>query len=144
MSVLAEAGFSTKSGSVITITRWPKGAKGSGPAANAPNAETIKVNRKELEMGSAQSIVLQDGDTISVPEAEKYTVTGYVRSPGVFELGSDINVLQALAIAGGATEQGATNRVEIQRVGVEKPLKNVKMTEMVKPGDIITVPRKRI
>lgn len=144
MSVLAEAGFSTKSGSVITITRWPKGAKGSGPAANAPNAETIKVNRKELEMGSAQSIVLQDGDTISVPEAEKYTVTGYVRSPGVFELGGDINVLQALAIAGGATEQGATNRVEIQRAGVEKPLKNVKMTEMVKPGDIITVPRKRI
>ena len=144
MSVLAEAGFSTKSGSVITITRWPKGAKASGPAANAPNAETIKVNRKELEMGSAQSILLQDGDTISVPEAEKYTVTGYVRSPGVFELGSDINVLQALAIAGGATDQGAANRVEIQRVGVEKPLKNVKMTEMVKPGDIITVPRKRI
>ena len=144
MSVLAEAGFSTKSGTVITITRWPKGTKVSGPAANAPNAETIKVNRKELELGSAQSIVLQDGDTISVPEAEKYTVTGYVRSPGVFELDGEISVLQALAIAGGATEQGATNRIEIQRAGSPKPLKNVKMTEMVKPGDIITVPRKRI
>ena len=144
MSVLAEAGFSTKSGSVITITRWPKGTKGSGPAANAPNAEVIKVNRKELEMGSAQTILLQDGDTISVPEAEKYTVTGYVRSPGVFELDGEITVLQALAIAGGPTDQGATNRVEIQRAGVPKPLKNVKMTEVVKPGDIITVPRKRI
>ncbi len=144
MSVLAEAGFSTKSGSVITITRWPKGSKGSGPAANAPNAETIKVNRKELEFGSAQSIALQDGDTISVPEAEKYTVTGYVRSPGVFEIDGEISVLQALAIAGGATEQGATNRIEIQRLGVAKPIKNVKMTDMVKPGDIVTVPRKRI
>lgn len=144
MSVLAEAGFSTRSGSVITITRWPRGTKASGPAANAPNAETIKVNRKELELGSAQSIVLQDGDTISVPEAEKYTVTGYVRSPGVFELDGEISVLQALAIAGGATEQGATNRIEIQRPGVPRPIKNVKPTDMVKPGDIITVPRKRI
>ena len=52
MSVLAEAGFSTKSGSVITITRWPKGTRASGPAANAPNAETIRVNRKELEPGA--------------------------------------------------------------------------------------------
>lgn len=144
MSVLADAGFGTKSGSVITITRWPKGAKASGPAANAPNAETITVNRKELERGSAQAIVLQDGDTINVPEAEKYTVTGYVRSPGVFDLDGDINVLQALAIAGGATEHGATNRIEIQRAGLARPLKNVKMSEMVKPGDIITVPRKRI
>lgn len=144
MSVLAEAGFSTKSGSVITITRWPKGMRASGPAANAPDAETIKVNRKELERGSAQSIILQDGDTISVPEAEKYTVTGYVRSPGVFELDGEISVLQALAIAGGATEQGATNRIEIQRAGEPKPIKNVKMTDLVKPGDIITVPRKRI
>lgn len=144
MSVLAEAGFSTKSGSVITITRWPKGTKASGPAANAPDAETIKVNRKELEFGSAQSIALQDGDTISVPEAEKYTITGYVRSPGVFELDGDITVLQALAIAGGVTEQGATNRIEIQRQGVEKPIKKVKMTDRVQPGDIITVPRKRI
>lgn len=144
MSVLAEAGFSTKSGSVITITRWPKGTKASGPAANAPNAETIKVNRKELEFGSAQSIALQDGDTISVPEAEKYTITGYVRSPGVFELDGDITVLQALAIAGGVTEQGATNRIEIQRQGVEKPIKKVKMADRVQPGDIITVPRKRI
>ena len=144
MSVLAEAGFSTKSGSTITITRWPRGARGTGPAAGGPNAETIKVNRRELEFGSAQNIPLQDGDTISVPEAEKYTVTGYVRSPGVFEIDGDISVLQAIAIAGGATEQGATNRIEIQRQGVAKPIKNVKMTDLVKPGDIVTVPRKRI
>lgn len=144
MSVLADAGFSPKSGAVITITRWPKGTKAAGPASSAPNAETIKVNRKDIEFGSAQTIILQDGDTINVPEAEKYTITGYVRSPGVFDLDGDITVLQALAIAGGVTEQGAQNRIEVQRQGVAKPLKNVKMSELVKPGDIITVPRKRI
>lgn len=144
MSVLAEAGFSTKSGSVITITRWPKGTKASGPAANAPNAETIKVNRRDIELGGAQSVLLQDGDTINVPEAEKYTITGYVRSPNVYELDSEVTVLQALAIAGGVTEQGAQNRIEIQRRGLAKAMKNVKLTEIVKSGDIITVPRKRI
>ena len=144
MSVLADAGFSPKSGSVITITRWPRGAKVAGPASTAPNAETIRVNRKDIEFGSAQTIILHDGDTINVPEAEKYTITGYVRSPGVFELDGEVTVLQALAIAGGTTEQGAQNRIEIQRQGQPKPLKNVKMTELVKPGDIITVPRKRI
>jgi polysaccharide export outer membrane protein len=145
MTVLADAGFSLKSGQTITITRWPKGTKPTGPAANAPNAEVIKVNRRDLEFGlSGQIIALQDGDTINVPETEKYTMTGYVRSPGVFELDGEVTLLQALAIAGGVTDQGAKNRIEIQRIGADKPLKNVKMTELIKPGDIIVIPRKRI
>lgn len=144
MSVLAEAGFSLKSGSTITITRWPRGVKAVGPAANAPNAETITVTRKELEFGSAQSIYLRDGDTINVPEAEKYTITGYVRSTGVMELTPGMTILQALAVAGGVTDQGAQNRIEIQRVGVAKPIKKVKMTDLVKAGDIIVVPRRRM
>ena len=47
-------------------------------------------------------------------------------------------------IAGGVTDQGAENRIEIQRVGVAKPIKKVKKTDLVKAGDIIVVPRKRI
>jgi len=144
MSVLAEAGFSLKSGSTITITRWPKGSKASGPASSAPNAEVIKVSRKELEDGRAQGITLQDGDTINVPNAETFTITGYIRSPGVLELSDGMTVLQALAIAGGVTDQGAANRIEIQRVGVAKPIKKVKPTDLVKAGDIITVPRRRM
>ncbi len=144
MSVLAEAGFSLKSGSTITITRWPKGVKANGPASNAPNAETIKVTRKELEDGRAQNIALQDQDTINVPNAETYTITGYVRTTGILELAPDMTVLQALAIAGGVTEQGAQNRIEIHRPGVAKPIRNVKMTDLVKPGDIIVVPRRKI
>jgi polysaccharide export outer membrane protein len=144
MTVLAEAGFSLKSGQTITITRWPKGTKPTGPAANAPNAEVIKVNRRDLEFGlSGQIIALQDGDTINVPETEKYTMTGYVRSPGVFELDGEVTLLQALAIAGGVTEQGAQNRITIQRAGVAKPIKP-KLTDLIKPGDIIVIPRKRI
>jgi polysaccharide export outer membrane protein len=145
MTVLADAGFSLKSGQTITITRWPKGTKPTGSAASVPNAEVLKVSRRDLEFGlSGQIIALQDGDTINVPETEKYTMTGYVRSPGVFELDGEVTLLQALAIAGGVTDQGAQNRIEIQRVGVAKPIKKLKMTDLIKPGDIIVIPRKRI
>jgi polysaccharide export outer membrane protein len=144
MAVLAEAGFNSKSGSTITITRWPKGTKPTGgSAANAPNAEVIKVSRKDLEYGRAQSILLQDGDTITVPEADKFTIQGEVRTTGIFDLDGEITLLQALAIAGGVTDKAAKNRIEIIRQGVEKPLKNVKMTEIIKADDIITVPKRR-
>ena len=145
MSVLAEAGFNNKSGALITIRRWPKGTKPTGASAtNAPNAEVISVSRKDLESGRAQSILLQDGDTIIVPETEKFTIQGEVRTVGIFELDSEMTLLQALAVAGGVNDRGAKNRIEIQRVGVPKPIKNVKMTEIIKAGDIITVPKKRI
>jgi len=145
MSVLAEAGFNHKSGAIITIRRWPKGTRPTGGSAtNAPNAEVISVSRKDLESGRAQSILLQDGDTIIVPESEKFTIQGEVRTTGIFELDGEMTLLQALAVAGGVSDRGAKNRIEIQRQGVAKPLKNLKMTEIIKAGDIITVPKKRI
>jgi polysaccharide export outer membrane protein len=145
MSVLAEAGFNNKAGATITITRWPKGTRPTGgSAANAPNAEVITVSRKDLELGRAQSILLQEGDTIIVPEAEKFSIQGEVRNVGMFELESEMTLLQALAMAGGVTDRGAKNRVEIPRRGIVKPLKNVTMTEIIKAGDIITVPKRRL
>jgi polysaccharide export outer membrane protein len=145
MSVLAEAGFNNKAGAIITITRWPKGTKPTGGSAtNAPNAEVITVSRRDLELGRAQTILLQEGDTIIVPEAEKFTIQGEVRNTGIFELEAETTLLQALATAGGVTDRGAKNRVEIQRQGAAKPLKNVKMTEIIKAGDIITVPKRRL
>jgi len=145
MAVLAEAGFNSKSGSTITITRWPKGTKPlGGSAANAPNAEVFKVSRKDLEFGRAQTILLQDGDTITVPETDKFTIQGEVRTVGIFDLDGELTLQQALAIAGGITDRGAKNRIEIQRHGTDKPLKNVKMTEVIKAGDVITVPKRRV
>jgi len=145
MSVLAEAGFNNRAGSTITITRWPKGTKPTGGSAtNAPNAEVITVSRRDLEQGRAQSILLQEGDTIIVPESEKFSIQGEVRNVGLFELDTEMTLQQALAIAGGVTDRGAKNRIEIQRVGIAKPFKNVKMTEIIKAGDIITVPKRRL
>jgi polysaccharide export outer membrane protein len=146
MSALAEAGFTTNAGSYVIVSHRPAGASTvEGPVLPADNtAGQLRVSRKDLEMGRAMNIRLQDGDTIFVPKAETFFISGFVRSPGSYPIDGDLNVLQALALAGGATEQAAQNRITIDRV-VDGQLTHVKikgLTDPVKPGDTIIVPRR--
>jgi polysaccharide biosynthesis/export protein len=146
MSALAEAGFTTNAGSYVIVSHRPAGAGTvEGPVLPADNtAGQIRVSRKDLEMGRAMNIRLQDGDTIFVPKAETFFISGFVRSPGAYPVDGDLNVLQALALAGGATEQAAQNRITVDRI-VNGQLTHVKikgLTDPVKPGDTIIVPRR--
>jgi polysaccharide export outer membrane protein len=51
-----------------------------------------------------------------------------------------MTVLQALSLAGGVTERGSSRRLRVTRVvdGKRKEL-DVKATDLVQPGDTITV-----
>ncbi len=147
LDVLGKAGSLTASaGSVITITR-PRGPRTTdGPVlpGAAADVETIHVDVKDLQSGKAgQEISLRDGDTIYVPKAATYYVTGYVRTPGPYTLDGDTTVLQALSLAGGVTERGAGNRVRITRIvnGKTKEIRS-KMTDLVQPGDTLYVPQR--
>ena len=146
MGALAEAGFTTNAGSYVIVSHRPEGASDvEGPVLPADNtAGQLRVSRKDLEMGRAMNIRLQDGDTIFVPKAETFFITGFVRSPGSSPIDGELNVLQALALAGGATDQAAQNRITIDRV-VDGQLTHVKikgLTDPVKAGDTIIVPRR--
>jgi polysaccharide export outer membrane protein len=146
MSALAEAGFTTNAGSYVIVSHRPAGSTSvEGPVLPADNtAGQLRVSRKDLEMGRAMNIRLQDGDTIFVPKSETFFISGFVRSPGSYPIDGDLNVLQALALAGGATEQAAQNRITIDRI-VNGQLTHVKikaLTDPVKPGDTIIVPRR--
>ncbi len=147
LDVLGKAGsLTTSAGSVITITR-PRGPRATdGPVLPGAGAdvETIHVNVRDLQSGKAgQEISLRDGDTIYVPKAATYYVTGYVRTPGPYTLDGDTTVLQALSLAGGVTERGAGNRVRITRIvnGKTKEIRP-KMTDLVQPGDTLYVPQR--
>jgi polysaccharide export outer membrane protein len=146
MTALAEAGFTTNAGSYVIISHRPAGAGvADGPVLPGDAAAgQIKISRKDLEMGRASNVRLQDGDTIFVPKAETFFISGFVRSPGSYAIDGDLNVLQALALAGGATEQAAQNRVTIDRLidGTLVRVKVRKLTDQVKPGDTIIVPRR--
>jgi polysaccharide export outer membrane protein len=144
MSVLSQAGFTTDSGSYIMITHRPKNSTAAGPVSqNDPNAEKIRISLKDLESGAAQNIPLRDGDTIFVASAEHYLITGYVHAPGQYVLEDELTVLQALARAGGATDQAAQNRITITRMVNGKMEKiRAKLSDGVQAGDTIDVPRR--
>ena len=52
-------------------------------------------------------------------------------------------MLQALSLAGGVSERGSTSRLKIVRiVGGQKKEINVKLNDLVRPGDTLVVPQR--
>lgn len=111
-----------------------------------PSEVTFTVNARELESGVlAKNMLLQDGDKLFVRKAQAVTVTGYVRNVGAYNIESGMNVEQVLALAGGVDPvRGSDRRIEItrQEKGKTITIKDVKKTDLVKPGDIIKVGRR--
>ena len=95
----------------------------------------------DLQNGRAQNILLGDGDTVFVPKAETFFVTGFVRNGGPFIHEAGMTVSKALSMAGGVTEKGSRSRIRITRVvnGRQIVLKDVKMEDPVQPGDSVEV-----
>ena len=148
IEALVRAGYATASQVVVVRPKRPS----SGPTLpeNAGDAEVIRVNLKELEkdveQGSlARNIPLQDGDTVFIPRSDptRIFVTGQVRTPGAYSITENTSVLQAVALAGGVTESAAINRLRVMRIvdGKQKTL-NVKITDIVQPGDTLVVPER--
>jgi polysaccharide export outer membrane protein len=149
IEAIARAGSTTPAASPEAIVvRAPAGKAADGPTLpgeKEATANTQRVNLRDLQSGTlSQNLALRDGDTIFVPRAESIYVFGQVKSPGAYALQSvETTVLQALSLAGGVTDRGATNRIKIVRVVKgEKQETRVKLTDLVLPGDTIIVPEK--
>lgn len=147
IEALARAGSATSEsvGDAIVV-RGRAGGQAVGPVLPdlAGNAEIVRVDLAQLERGAlAQNIVLRDGDTILVPRGEPVFLLGQVRNPGSYSVRKDTTVLQLLALGGGATERGATNRIKVVRVvdGKKQELK-LKLDDVVRAGDTVIVPEK--
>ena len=148
IEALVRAGYA--SASQVVVVRPKRPSAGPTLPENAGDAEVIRVNLKELEkdveQGSlARNIPLHDGDTVFIPRSDptRIFVTGQVRNPGAYSITDNTSVLQAVALAGGVTESAAINRLRIMRIvdGKQKTL-NVKITDVVQPGDTLVVPER--
>jgi polysaccharide export outer membrane protein len=139
---LAKAGSPTPdAGSYIEINRRPAAvAPGTDPAAMAKPAPE-RISMTELQSGRAQAVILSDGDTIFVPKAETFFVTGYVKNGGPFLHDGAMTVAKAISMAGGVTEKGSRSRIRITRLvaGKQVLIKDVKPDDPVLPGDSIEV-----
>lgn len=93
----------------------------------AEQAQTWKVDLVSATEEGKGGYYLDDGDIVHVkkrPE-RKFQVTGLVRNPNEFEMppNEDVYLVNALALAGGSSMQGADSVLVLRRVpGVEEPI----------------------
>ena len=86
LEVLALAGSVTaEASSEISVLR-PKSKTIAGPASPDESVEILRANLEDMKTGKmSANIPLQDGDTIYVPLAERFYVSGLIRNPGSFK-----------------------------------------------------------
>jgi polysaccharide export outer membrane protein len=108
----------------------------------------------------AYGMILRDPEvTVTLKEFEKpyFIATGEVGHPGKYELRSETTVTEAVAIAGGFTQQAKHSQVVLFRrvseqfaetrvLNIKKALQARKLDEDVRlrPGDLVFVPQSRI
>ncbi len=146
IEALARAGSTTSTASgEVAIVRTSQGdVRGPVLPDQTGGSEVFRASIRELEGGAlSQNLELRDGDTVFVPRAETIYVFGQVRTPGAYGVQANMTVLQALSLAGGVTEHGASGRIRVVRSedGAKKEIK-VKLTDLVRPGDTVIVPER--
>lgn len=144
IEALAQAGSTTAAaGSEVLILHPvdPRAEPQQGESGAVPASRTTRVDLADLQSGKLSSnVVLREGDTIFVPKAERFFVTGHVRNPGAFTWERGMTVLQAMSLAGGLSERGSNRGIKVIRVvGGQKKEVGVKLTDLVEAGDTVVV-----
>jgi polysaccharide biosynthesis/export protein len=94
--------------------------------------------------------------TVIAISSKKFMVLGEVNTPGVFTIDTDLTIIEAIAKAGGMTQDAKENKVIVIRRGKEKPellsfsfkdiweKGDVTRDVTMRPGDIVYVSTKTI
>ncbi len=124
-------------------------------ASEATNAQAIELDLIALlsKGDLSQNIMILPGDTIYVSSGtgQRFYVLGQVNQPGPYEWVQTISALEAIKLAGGPTERGALNRIQIrQNRGGQQTLVKLNIVDIMKgkrkdeaiieAGDVIIVP----
>jgi len=148
IEVLARAGMNINATTEVQIIR-PLGlidrpllpAEVAGAEGALKQAEILKVDLRSIQGGDLdKNIPLLPNDTVYVPPAAKFYVTGETRNTGAFAYQPGLSFREAVILAGGFSDNAASGRLRVIREvdGKKRELK-VKADEIVQPGDIIVV-----
>ena len=81
--------------------------------------------------------------TVTISTLQPYYVMGEVTKPGEYAYKSGLNILTAIAIAGGPTYRASRSTVEIQRRGDTKKREYPMSASVpILPGDVINLPQR--
>jgi polysaccharide export outer membrane protein len=106
-----------------------------------PAGQVLRVDVRAIQAGRLdENLVLEPNDTVFVPVAEQVFVTGEVRSPGAVPFRRGITARQAVALAGGFTDDASTGSVHVVRdvIGTSRTLK-LRLDERLQAGDTVVV-----
>ncbi|MCB1541122.1 MAG: polysaccharide export protein [Rhodoblastus sp.] len=106
------------------------------------------LTKKELETAiagrlRASQILLNPVVTVDVASSRPIYVMGEVEKPGEYTYRNGLNVLSAVAVAGGFTYRASKSTVLVKRAG-EKGLTEYRLSPdiPVHPGDLVSVPER--
>lgn len=137
LSLLSEAGGLTKNAGDKAIIKRKKNL-----TDEEESVMTVDL-KKLIEKGDTSlDIQIMEGDSIYIPKAGLFYVTGEVKKPDAYKYEEGTTVIKAITMGGGFTDKAAKGRVKIIRKinGKEEVLEKVKMDEPVYPDDVIVVP----
>ena len=90
-----------------------------------------------VKSGDTNSVMIEPGDVVYVPEENTFYVTGEVEKRGAFTLKRDTTLSKAITEAGGATKRAASDRVTVVRTlpsGEKKEITGINLDAVMK-GD---------
>ena len=107
----------------IKVARSPASGKLYGVVKQTNENEAppaaIRVDLDELLIGAtAQSLRIENGDTIFIPEAAYFYIYGEVERPGRYRLKRGMTAIQAISQAGGYTAFATKKRLKVFRYHV--------------------------
>ncbi len=99
---------------------------------------TIKSASKEIENKLRDGYLVYPDVTLIIREYRPFFIHGEVQHPGSYKYQAEINLEQAIALAGGLKDRASTSEWRIWRGFPQKPFKATK-GEKILPGDVIKI-----
>lgn len=125
LDVLLKSGWIRENGATYVLLRRPGVAE-------------MRLDTEGLVRGEPdKNPLLRDGDTLYVPDADQFFISGQINRPGGFAIVPGMTVRQALAVAGGVTATGSSNKVGLIRGGAKEV--DADMATVIQKNDIIIV-----
>jgi polysaccharide export outer membrane protein len=150
IEALAAAGSTTPAASTEVLILRPLDPASAQPvtpltpdqAAEQTNVQ--RINLADLQLGRlSENVTLMEGDTVFVPKAEKFYMTGQIRNPGAYTHERGLTVLQAISLAGGLTDKGSNRRLKVIRtVKGKKTEQGIGLNDVIQPGDTLVIPQR--
>jgi len=144
-------GLTDQAGQMLYVIRRDPSASARESAAAKPTTITIDLHELMEQCNLSLNMVLRNGDIVSVPQAERFFVYGYVREPGAFNLSKPTTVLEAVAMAQGLDhDRGSPGYCMLKRrstggdeqlipIDLEAIRKGKKPNLYLEPNDILDV-----